>query len=81
MMMLVVLDRVIAYDALPRIGIALGICPAVAVWIGTAYQLGVFVALLPAATLSESLRYWLVPRRHRSSRRHLASVRGCAVSK
>ncbi|MFM9935651.1 MAG: MFS transporter [Novosphingobium sp.] len=59
-MMLVVLDGAIANIALPRIGIALGIGPAAAVRIVTAYQLGVVVALLPAAALGESLGHRLV---------------------
>lgn len=59
-MMLVVLDGAIATIALPQIGLALGIGPAAAVRIVTAYQLGVVVALLPAAALGESLGYRMV---------------------
>lgn len=56
-MMLVVLDAAIANIALPTIGPSLHAMPAAAVRIVTAYQLGVIVALLPAAALGESLGF------------------------
>ena len=58
--MLVVLDAAIANIALPQVAAALAISPAIAVRIVTGYQLGVMVALLPAAALGESVGYPLV---------------------
>ncbi len=54
-MVLVVLDAAIANIALPSIGQALQIAPARAVSIVTAYQLGLVIALLPAAAFGDSL--------------------------
>lgn len=56
-MTLVVLDAAIANIALPTIGPALHARPAAVVRIVTAYQLGVVVALLPAAALGESFGF------------------------
>lgn len=54
-MVLVVLDAAIANVALPTIARSLQVTPALSVLVLTAYQLGLVVALLPAAALGESL--------------------------
>ncbi|MGZ3273490.1 MAG: MFS transporter [Caulobacteraceae bacterium] len=56
-MVLVVLDAAIANVALPTLGKSLEVTPAIAVRVVTAYQLGLVMALLPAAALGESLGY------------------------
>lgn len=56
-MVLVVLDAAVANVALPSIGQSLRVTPAAAVRVVTAYQLGLLLALLPAAALGESLGY------------------------
>ena len=56
-MVLVVLDAAIANVALPTIAQSLHVTPALSVLVVTAYQLGLVVALLPAAALGESLGY------------------------
>jgi DHA2 family multidrug resistance protein-like MFS transporter len=56
-MVLVVLDAAIANLALPTIGQSLQVTPAAAVKVVTAYQLGLVIALLPAAAFGESLGY------------------------
>lgn len=54
-MALVVLDAAIANVALPVLTQDLHISPAAAIWVVTAYQLGLVVALLPAAALGDGL--------------------------
>ncbi|WP_448204871.1 MFS transporter [Azospirillum sp. sgz302134] len=54
---LVVLDGAIANIALPTVASSLGVAPADSVWIITAYQLALVIALLPVAALGESLGY------------------------
>lgn len=54
---LVVLDSAIANVALPTIARALHARPAQAVWVVTAYQLALVMALLPCAALGESQGY------------------------
>lgn len=56
-MTLVVLDAGMTNLALPTIAGALGLSPAVAVLVVTAYQTALLVALLPAAALGERLGY------------------------
>jgi DHA2 family multidrug resistance protein-like MFS transporter len=56
-MVLVVLDAAIANVALPTIARSLQVTPAMSVWIITAYQTAVVMALLPCAALGESLGY------------------------
>lgn len=56
-MTLVVLDAGMANLALPTIANALGVSPAAAVLVVTAYQTALLVALLPAAALGERLGY------------------------
>ena len=56
-MTLVVLDAGMTSLALPTIASALGLSPAVAVLVVTAYQTALLVALLPAAALGERLGY------------------------
>lgn len=56
-MMLVVLDAAIANVALPSIARSLEVTPARSVLIITAYQMALVMALLPCATLGESLGY------------------------
>ena len=56
-MVLVVLDAAIANIALPTIATSLHVAPASAVRIVTAYQLGLVMALLPAAALGESFGF------------------------
>lgn len=56
-MTLVVLDAGMTNLALPTIASALGLSPAVAVLVVTAYQTALLVALLPAAALGERLGY------------------------
>jgi DHA2 family multidrug resistance protein-like MFS transporter len=56
-MVLVVLDAAIANVALPAIARSLGVMPGMAVWVVTAYQLGLVIALLPAAAYGERLGY------------------------
>jgi MFS transporter, DHA2 family, multidrug resistance protein len=56
-MVLVVLDAAIANVALPSIGGALKVTPALSVLVVTAYQLALVMALLPCAALGESKGY------------------------
>jgi DHA2 family multidrug resistance protein-like MFS transporter len=56
-MALVVLDAAITNVALPTIARALVTTPAMSVWIITAYQSALVMALLPCAALGESLGY------------------------
>ena len=56
-MVLVVLDAAIANVALPTIGHSLQVSPARSIWIVTAYQAALVMALLPCAALGESLGY------------------------
>lgn len=54
-MVLVVLDAAIANVALPAIAGSLQVTPAMSVWVITAYQSALLMALLPCAALGESL--------------------------
>jgi DHA2 family multidrug resistance protein-like MFS transporter len=54
---LVVLDAAIANVALPTIGRSLQVTPEMSVWVVTAYQMAIVMALLPCAALGESLGY------------------------
>ena len=54
---LVVLDAAIANVALPTIAHALQVTPARSIWVVTAYQMALVMALLPCAALGESLGY------------------------
>ena len=56
-LVLVVLDSAIANVALPTIAHALRETPAMSVWVVTAYQMALVMALLPCAALGESLGY------------------------
>ena len=56
-MVLVVLDAAIANVALPTIARSLQVTPAMSVWVITAYQTALLMALLPCAALGESLGY------------------------
>ena len=56
-MILVVLDAAIASIALPTIAQSLHVTPAMSVWVITAYQSAILMALLPCAALGESLGY------------------------
>jgi DHA2 family multidrug resistance protein-like MFS transporter len=56
-MVLVVLDAAIANVALPTIARSLHVTPAMSVWVITAYQTALLMALLPCAALGESLGY------------------------
>ena len=56
-MVLVVLDAAIANVALPTIAQSLQVTPAMSVWVITAYQAALLMALLPCAALGESLSY------------------------
>ena len=56
-MVLVVLDAAIANIALPTIARSLAVTPAMSVWVITAYQTALLMALLPCAALGESLGY------------------------
>ena len=56
-MVLVVLDAAIANVALPTIAQSLQATPAMSVWIITAYQTALVMALLPCAALGESFGY------------------------
>ena len=56
-MVLVVLDAAIANVALPTIAQALQVTPAMSIWVITAYQSSLVMALLPCAALGESLGY------------------------
>ncbi|HEX7374756.1 MAG TPA: MFS transporter [Steroidobacteraceae bacterium] len=56
-MVLVVLDAAITNVALPTIAQSLQVTPAGSVWVVTAYQLALVMALLPCAALGESLGY------------------------
>jgi len=56
-MVLVVLDAAIANVALPTIARSLQVAPAKSVWIVTAYQTSLLMALLPCAAIGESLGY------------------------
>jgi DHA2 family multidrug resistance protein-like MFS transporter len=54
---LVVLDLAIANVALPTIAHSLRVTPAMSVWVVTAYQMALVMALLPCAALGESYGY------------------------
>jgi DHA2 family multidrug resistance protein-like MFS transporter len=54
---LVVLDSAIANVALPTIAHSLQVTPAASIWVVTAYQMALVMALLPCAALGESLGY------------------------
>jgi MFS transporter, DHA2 family, multidrug resistance protein len=54
---LVVLDAAIANVALPTIAHSLQVTPASSIWVVTAYQMALVMALLPCAALGESLGY------------------------
>jgi DHA2 family multidrug resistance protein-like MFS transporter len=54
---LVVLDAAIANVALPTIARSLRVTPEMSVWVVTAYQMAIVMALLPCAALGESLGY------------------------
>jgi DHA2 family multidrug resistance protein-like MFS transporter len=56
-MVLVVLDAAIANVALPSIARSLQVTPAMSVWVITAYQTALVMALLPGAALGESVGY------------------------
>lgn len=56
-LVLVVLDAAVANVALPAIASALGVAPAAAVRVVSAYQMALVMALLPCAVLGESLGY------------------------
>ncbi len=56
-MVLVVLDAAVANVALPTIARSLAVTPAMSVWVVTAYQTALLMALLPCAALGESLGY------------------------
>lgn len=56
-MVLVVVDAAIANIALPTIAESLQVTPAMSVWVITAYQSALLMALLPCAALGESLGY------------------------
>ncbi|MEO6185267.1 MAG: MFS transporter, partial [Steroidobacteraceae bacterium] len=56
-MVLVVLDAAIANVALPTIAQSLQVTPAMSIWIITAYQTSLVMALLPCAALGESIGY------------------------
>lgn len=56
-MVLVVLDAAIENVALPTIARSLHVTPAMSVWVITAYQTALLMALLPCAALGESLGY------------------------
>jgi DHA2 family multidrug resistance protein-like MFS transporter len=54
-LVLVVLDAAIANVALPTIARSLRVTPAQSVWVVTAYQIALVMALLPCGALGESL--------------------------
>lgn len=56
-MVLVVVDAAIANIALPTIAKSLYVTPAMSVWVITAYQSALLMALLPCAALGESIGY------------------------
>ena len=56
-MVLAVLDAAIANVALPSMARSLQVTPGMSVWIITAYQAALMMALLPCAALGESLGY------------------------
>jgi DHA2 family multidrug resistance protein-like MFS transporter len=56
-MVLVVLDAAIANVALPTIAASLHVTPAMSVWVITAYQTALVMALLPGAALGETFGY------------------------
>jgi MFS transporter, DHA2 family, multidrug resistance protein len=56
-MVLVVLDAAIANVALPTISGSLQVAPAMSIWVITAYQASLVMALLPCAALGESMGY------------------------
>jgi DHA2 family multidrug resistance protein-like MFS transporter len=56
-MVLVVLDAAIANVALPTIAQSLQVTPAMSIWVITAYQAALVMALLPCAALGESVGY------------------------
>ncbi len=56
-MVLVVLDAAIANAALPTIARSLVVTPGMSIWVITAYQTALLMALLPCAALGESMGY------------------------
>lgn len=56
-MALVVLDAAIANVALPTIAGSLQVTPAMSIWVITAYQSALLMALLPCAALGEAMGY------------------------
>jgi DHA2 family multidrug resistance protein-like MFS transporter len=56
-MVLVVLDAAIANVALPTLAQSLQVTPAMSIWVITAYQASLVMALLPCAALGESIGY------------------------
>lgn len=56
-MVLVVLNTAIANVALPTIAQSLQVSPGMSIWIVTAYQTALLMALLPCAALGESVGY------------------------
>ena len=56
-LVLVVLDAAIANVALPTIARSLHVTPAQSVWVVTAYQIALVMALLPCGALGESIGY------------------------
>lgn len=56
-MVMVVLNTAIANVALPTMAVSLDVSPAMSVWVITAYQMALLMALLPCAALGESLGY------------------------
>lgn len=56
-MVLVVLNTAIANVALPTIANSLSVTPGLSIWVITAYQTGLLIALLPCAALGESWGY------------------------
>jgi MFS transporter, DHA2 family, multidrug resistance protein len=56
-MVLVVLGAAVANIALPTIVRSLHVTPAMSIWVITAYQTAILMALLPCAALGESLGY------------------------
>tara|TARA_R110000850_G_scaffold91742_14_gene194663 strand:- start:17823 stop:19211 length:1389 start_codon:yes stop_codon:yes gene_type:complete len=56
-MVLVVLDAAVANVALPSIAQSLQVTPAKSIWVITAYQSALVMALLPCAALGESVGY------------------------
>ncbi|MBX3705753.1 MAG: MFS transporter [Pseudomonadales bacterium] len=56
-MVLVVLDAAIVHVALPSVAQSLQVTPAMSIWVITAYQSALVMALLPCAALGESFGY------------------------